>query len=526
MGPSGSGKTTLLDCLSGKKQQHEGEVFLNGEPRVYRQLQRVAIYLPQEAYYSGLEVVRELLDFSATLKTNYQKEERDALVDGTLEFLGLTKVADKRVGNTRVRGISGGQRQRLMAGQALVSLSQLCFCDEPTSDTPQEDALFVSSSNGIYLREKGVSGCLGPQFSCSINSSSCCFCISSRSSSSTKRSGILITNSTNYAAARAEAEQSSSSTSAAATAAATTTTAAATTTSIAATTAAPATAAAATTTKATTASASAAAALSSTPSAAASPAAAAAAAGVAVLCHSLQLYENPAECYLRLVTPGCPGYCLEALADNYEKTQKPLDEQKVQRHLKMRQQQKSYTPNRSPYRFPFKSSPSPSSAACQQTDAVAAGEEEALMHALEVQEKEREAERQRERESQDEGVAALGMLLQDQTQRRQPASWLTQYCVLQRRALKRTARDKRAFVLSVISIYCFSVVVGILFLNVYSREAVFYQLSSHVLMALTLSIIPFVNTIGYLERRLQFMVNILCFFKTHLQVDFYESVQR
>ncbi|XP_026190070.1 ATP-binding cassette sub-family G member 8 [Cyclospora cayetanensis] len=140
MGPSGSGKTTLLDCLSGKKAKHDGDVFLNGVPRVYRDLKRVAIYVPQDAIYTGQETVQEVLEFSAALKTNYTKEERHQLVDGAIEFLGLSKVAHKRVGNIRVRGISGGQKKRLMAGQALVSLAQLCFCDEPTSGLSSTDA--------------------------------------------------------------------------------------------------------------------------------------------------------------------------------------------------------------------------------------------------------------------------------------------------------------------------------------------------------------------------------------------------
>lgn len=39
----------------------------------------------------------------------------------------------QRVGNERLRGISGGEKKRLMAGEALVSLAQLCFCDEAIS---------------------------------------------------------------------------------------------------------------------------------------------------------------------------------------------------------------------------------------------------------------------------------------------------------------------------------------------------------------------------------------------------------
>ncbi|KAL8274154.1 hypothetical protein Esti_001996 [Eimeria stiedai] len=573
MGPSGSGKTTLLDCLSGKKQQHEGEVFLNGEPRVYRELQRVAIYVPQEAYYSGLEVVRELLDFSASLKTNYEQEERDALVAGTLEFLGLTKVADKRVGNSRVRGISGGQRQKLMAGQALVSLSQLCFCDEPTSDTrcmvassheteQQQQQLQGVAAAAAAAAAEGAAPAAPQQHHSSKSRSRIIFLSDSSNSSNDSSRNNSSSSSNNSSRNNSSNGSSSSSNSSSVTAAA----AAGSCVYLLGVCAG----------------------LSSTD-------AATLLAGmrrIAVHCgvtfivvihqprvevfncfdqvillaqgrcvyqgpraemeayftrlgHSLQLYENPAECYLRLVTPGCLGYCLEALAGAYEQKQRPLDEQRVNRHLRMRQQLKArrtlgscfccppsslrvclllsfflilfslasppvsvcpcvHWAPRASYRFSFKFSPPPSSAACQQTD-VAAVEEEGGAHAFEAEEERREAERQKEKDTQDAGIAALGMLLQDQTQRRQAASWFTQYRVLQRRALKRTARDKRAFVLSVISIYCFSVVMGVLFLNVYSREAVFYQLSSHVLMALTLSVIPFVNTIGYLERRLQFM---------------------
>ncbi|CDI81291.1 ABC transporter family protein, related [Eimeria acervulina] len=133
MGPSGCGKTTLLNCLSGKKRDIRGDIYLNASPLVYRHLKQVAVYVPQEPVFTGQEVVREVLEFCASLKTNYNAAEIKQIVDGALSFLGLEKVANQQVGNERVRGISGGEKKRLMAGGALISLSQLCFADEITS---------------------------------------------------------------------------------------------------------------------------------------------------------------------------------------------------------------------------------------------------------------------------------------------------------------------------------------------------------------------------------------------------------
>lgn len=45
----------------------------------------------------------------------------------------LTCGVFQRVGNGVVRGISGGQKRRLVIGRVLVTHARLAFCDEPTS---------------------------------------------------------------------------------------------------------------------------------------------------------------------------------------------------------------------------------------------------------------------------------------------------------------------------------------------------------------------------------------------------------
>ncbi|PFH32876.1 ATP-binding cassette G family transporter ABCG87 [Besnoitia besnoiti] len=142
MGPSGSGKTTLLDVLANKKlpSAYTGDVFVDGKKRDDKSFKALSIYAPQENIFNGNEEVWEVLDFAASLKSGRSAEDRKKLVAATLSFLGLDRVAKQRVGNTVVRGISGGQKRRLMIGRALVTHASLAFCDEPTSGLSSTDA--------------------------------------------------------------------------------------------------------------------------------------------------------------------------------------------------------------------------------------------------------------------------------------------------------------------------------------------------------------------------------------------------
>lgn len=54
-------------------------------------------------------------------------------VANTIAELGLTEVANNRIGNAVQRGISGGQKRRVTIGSALVTLPRILILDEPTS---------------------------------------------------------------------------------------------------------------------------------------------------------------------------------------------------------------------------------------------------------------------------------------------------------------------------------------------------------------------------------------------------------
>ena len=80
--------------------------------------------------------VKETLDFQVELKMGAvlrTTAERDARVAELMDQAGLTKSANTIVGNTKIRGLSGGERKRLSIACEMISSPSLIFLDEPTS---------------------------------------------------------------------------------------------------------------------------------------------------------------------------------------------------------------------------------------------------------------------------------------------------------------------------------------------------------------------------------------------------------
>lgn len=143
MGPSGSGKTTLLDMLAMKKTaKYEGQVMVNGHPRVERLFRRIAGYVGQEDMMPAHWKVREAIRFNAFLKKSPNRAHRkiDDWIDVLLETFGINEVQDSLIGGTEVRGISGGQRRRVTLARGVAQHASLLFCDEPTSGLSATDA--------------------------------------------------------------------------------------------------------------------------------------------------------------------------------------------------------------------------------------------------------------------------------------------------------------------------------------------------------------------------------------------------
>jgi ABC-2 type transport system ATP-binding protein len=126
-GPNGAGKTTLLGLLLGLTVADGGRLEILGRP-VGRSLplpDRVAGFVDGPGLYPALTARRNL---SALAALRGYDAGRTAAVADALEQVGLTDVADDRVG-----GFSLGMRQRLGLAAALLAGPELLVLDEPAN---------------------------------------------------------------------------------------------------------------------------------------------------------------------------------------------------------------------------------------------------------------------------------------------------------------------------------------------------------------------------------------------------------
>ncbi|KAK4051096.1 hypothetical protein OIO90_004837 [Microbotryomycetes sp. JL221] len=133
LGPSGAGKSTFLDVLSKRKLATSGTVTINNDTN-FDPAQTMS-YVEQDDALLGVLTVRETVKFAAklALPRHTSTQEINKRVDDTLSALGLTSVANNRIGTPIQRGISGGQRRRVTLACSIVANPRVLVLDEPTS---------------------------------------------------------------------------------------------------------------------------------------------------------------------------------------------------------------------------------------------------------------------------------------------------------------------------------------------------------------------------------------------------------
>ncbi|XP_018591474.1 broad substrate specificity ATP-binding cassette transporter ABCG2d [Scleropages formosus] len=148
LGPTGGGKSSFLDVLAARKDPSglSGEVLINGAPQPPN-FKCLSGYVVQDDVVMGTLTVRENLRFSAALRlpSSVSQKEKDARVSNFIKELGLTKVADSKVGTQMIRGISGGERKRTAIGMELIMEPSVLFLDEPTT------GLDASTAHSVLL---------------------------------------------------------------------------------------------------------------------------------------------------------------------------------------------------------------------------------------------------------------------------------------------------------------------------------------------------------------------------------------
>jgi putative ABC transport system ATP-binding protein len=135
MGPSGSGKSTLLAALSGLLRPDAGRVLALGQDLwSMGEAQRERFRLRHCGFiFQGYNLFTALTarqQIEMVLRWGERATPREARrrTDEVLSLLGLARRAHLRPGE-----LSGGEKQRVAIGRALIKEPRLIFADEPTS---------------------------------------------------------------------------------------------------------------------------------------------------------------------------------------------------------------------------------------------------------------------------------------------------------------------------------------------------------------------------------------------------------
>jgi len=141
-GRSGSGKTTLVNAIAGLLRAQHGRIVFNGEVlfdsgkgiHVPAQERRFGYVFQEGRLFPHLTVKHNLLFSNIFLESKSGKSEFDRIVG----LLGLESVLMRRPG-----ALSGGEKQRVAIGRALLARPRLLLLDEPLAalDTPRKSEI-------------------------------------------------------------------------------------------------------------------------------------------------------------------------------------------------------------------------------------------------------------------------------------------------------------------------------------------------------------------------------------------------
>tara|TARA_R110002072_G_scaffold41779_18_gene116903 strand:+ start:398 stop:1495 length:1098 start_codon:yes stop_codon:yes gene_type:complete len=126
LGPSGCGKTTTLRMMAGLELPTSGEIYIDGEEVGMKPASQrdIAFVFQMFALYPHMNV-RKNISYPL-ISQGMAKRDVKKKVGEIAEILGITDILNRPVG-----GLSGGDRQRVALGRAIVRDPKAFFMDEP-----------------------------------------------------------------------------------------------------------------------------------------------------------------------------------------------------------------------------------------------------------------------------------------------------------------------------------------------------------------------------------------------------------
>jgi len=150
IGANGAGKSTLLKAIVGLIPIRSGSIYIYGHKAP--SAKHLVMYLPQR---SEIDWQFPITVFKLALTGAYiylgwfkkPSKENEVAADLALNLLGLSKLADRRIGE-----LSIGEQQRLLLARAMVHNPQLFILDEPFNAVDNETQNILQA---VFDRLKG-----------------------------------------------------------------------------------------------------------------------------------------------------------------------------------------------------------------------------------------------------------------------------------------------------------------------------------------------------------------------------------
>lgn len=141
VGASGSGKSTLLNILSGRIDNFEGEILIDGkllEKHHSKKLNTATAYTSQKPHIFNESVINNITLWDKNLNSRARN---------TIDKLGITSyISENGYIAENGKNLSGGQLQRIAFARSLTDENKILLLDESTANLDKATALLLENS--------------------------------------------------------------------------------------------------------------------------------------------------------------------------------------------------------------------------------------------------------------------------------------------------------------------------------------------------------------------------------------------
>jgi molybdopterin-binding protein len=151
LGPTGAGKTVLLESIAGLYPIKSGEIWLRGKEatRVEPEKRGVSIVYQDHVLFPHLSVKDNIIFGLKMHKA--PAEERKERLNWVAQLLGITNLLHRRPDT-----LSGGEKQKVALGRAIITRPELLLVDEPLSALDPETRESVQQELRQLHRALGI----------------------------------------------------------------------------------------------------------------------------------------------------------------------------------------------------------------------------------------------------------------------------------------------------------------------------------------------------------------------------------